>query len=123
MRPVSDHSQKFDKLRDECPVKAAIDVIRGRWKPLILREIRDGTKRFTELRAALPEVTAQTLTLQLRQLEADEVVTRRIYAEVPARVEYELSEYGKTLSNVMEELEAWGQSYLARQGRNRASRH
>jgi DNA-binding HxlR family transcriptional regulator len=122
MRSVSDHSQKLDKLRDNCPVKAAIDVIRGRWKPLILRELRDGTKRFTELRAALQEVTAQTLTLQLRQLEADEVVTRTIYPEIPARVEYQLSEYGRTLSKVMEELEAWGESYLDRQQRNRASK-
>jgi len=122
MRSVSDHSQKIDKLRDDCPVKAAIDVIRGRWKALILRELRDGTKRFTELRAAMPEVTAQTLTLQLRQLEADEVVSRTIYPVIPARVEYELSDYGRTLSKVMEELEAWGEGYLHRQQRNRSSK-
>jgi DNA-binding HxlR family transcriptional regulator len=115
MPPLADHRQKYDKLRDECPVKAAIDVIRGRWKPSILRELRDGTRRFSELRATLPDVTAQILTIQLRQLEADEVVTRTVYPEVPARVEYALSAYGRTLSKVMEELEVWGESYLRRQ--------
>jgi DNA-binding HxlR family transcriptional regulator len=118
----TDYIQKLDKLRDNCPVKAAIDVIRGRWKPSLLRELRDGTKRFTELRAALPEITAQTLTLQLRQLEADGVIVRTIYPEIPARVEYELSEYGHGLSKVMEELEAWGEEYLRRQPQNRASK-
>ena len=117
----TDYSQKLDKLRDSCPVKAAIDVIRGRWKPSLLRELREGTKRFTELRAALPEITGQTLTLQLRQLEADGVIVRTIYPEIPARVEYELSEHGHGLSKVMEELETWGEDYLRRQQQNRAS--
>ena len=115
MRSVSDFKQKRDTLRDGCPVKAAIDVIRGRWKPSILRELHEGKKRFTELREALPEVTAQTLSTQLRQLEADEIVTRTVFPEIPARVEYRLSDYGQTLSCVMEELDAWGQTYLARQ--------
>jgi len=122
MRPVSDYSQKRDPLRDNCPVKAAIDVIRGRWKPYILRELHEGQKRFTELRAALPQITAQTLSLQLRQLEADEIVTRTVFPEIPARVEYRLSDYGETLSCVMEELDAWGRTYLARQRRGSAAR-
>jgi DNA-binding HxlR family transcriptional regulator len=102
-------------LRDACPVKAAIDVIRGRWKPSIMHALRNGTRRFSELQAELPNVTAQILSVQLRQLEADEIVTRKVYAEVPPRVEYELSEYGRTLSRVMDELEAWGTTYLQRQ--------
>lgn len=122
MRAITDYSQQRDTLRDNCPVKAAVDVIRGRWKPLILFELRDGRRRFTELRAALPQVTAQTLSLQLRQLEADEIVTRTVFPEVPARVEYELSEYGRTLSSVMEELDAWGRTYLARQRRRSSGR-
>ena len=117
MKPISDYRQRFDKVRQNCPVRATLDVIRGRWKPLILRELRDGTRRFTDLQAALPEVAAQTLTVQLRQLEADEIITRTIYPEIPARVEYELSKYGRTLSKVMEELEAWGEGYLERQQR------
>jgi DNA-binding HxlR family transcriptional regulator len=115
MPTAADHTQKHDKLRDECPVKAAIDVIRGRWKPSILFELKDATKRFCELRAALPQITAQILTIQLRQLEADEIVTRTVYPEVPARVEYELSAFGRTLSTIMEELETWGETYLRRQ--------
>ena len=86
MPAISVYSQRFDKLRDNCPVRAALDVIRGRWKPLILFELRKGMKRFTELRDTLPEVTAQTLTLQLRQLEADDIITRTVYPEIPVRV-------------------------------------
>ncbi len=123
MPSAADHRQKIDPLRDHCPVKAAIDVIRGRWKPSILHELRDGTKRFSELRAALPQVTAQILSVQLRQLEADEIVTRTVYPEIPARVEYELNAYGRTLSAVMDELEAWGENYLQRQQRNRATKN
>jgi DNA-binding HxlR family transcriptional regulator len=115
MPTLADHTHKIDKLREECPVKAAIDVIRGRWKPSILHELRNDTKRFSELRAALPDVTAQILTVQLRQLEADEIITRTVFAEVPARVEYELSPFGRTLSTIMEELEIWGTTYLKRQ--------
>lgn len=122
MGSAADHRQKIDPLRDACPVKAAIDVIRGRWKPSILRELHDGMRRFSELRAALPQVTAQILSVQLRQLEADEIVTRTVYAEIPARVEYELSPYGRTLSAVMDELETWGENYLQRQQQNRATK-
>jgi DNA-binding HxlR family transcriptional regulator len=122
MRSVSQYSQKRDALRDNCPVKAAIDVIRGRWKPSILFELHEGKKRFTELRAALPQITAQTLSTQLRQLEADEIVTRTVFPDIPARVEYQLSDYGQTLSCVMEALDAWGKTYLARQRHNAPSR-
>jgi DNA-binding HxlR family transcriptional regulator len=115
MPSAADHRQKIDPLRETCPVKAAIDVIRGRWKPSIMHELREGPRRFSELRVALPCVTAQILSVQLRQLEADEIVTRKVYAEVPARVEYELTTYGRTLSRVMDELESWGTTYLRRQ--------
>lgn len=121
-RSAADYSQKHDALQENCPVRAALDVIRGRWKPSILFELHQGKKRFTELRAALPQITAQTLSLQLRQLEADEIVTRTVFPEIPARVEYELSEYGQTLSCVMDELDAWGQTYLARRRRSSIKR-
>lgn len=106
-----DYSQPHDRLRDDCPVKAAIDVIRGRWKPLILFELCGGTKRFCDLQNALPGITAQVLTVQLRQLEADGVIARTVYAEVPARVEYALTGLGRELSEVMEALERWGARY------------
>jgi len=120
MRSISDYEQKFDKLRDNCPVKAAIDVIRGRWKPSILWELSRGTKRFSDLQAALPDITAQVLTVQLRQLEADGVVIRTVYPQIPARVEYVLSEHGSKLSSVMEQLDAWGTRHLERQARKRS---
>ncbi len=120
MPAAADHLPKIDPLRDACPVKAAIDVIRGRWKPSILNELRGGPKRFSQIQGALPGVTAQTLAIQLRQLEADEIVTRTVFPEIPARVEYELNPYGRTLSKVMEELEAWGGEYLQRRRKPRA---
>lgn len=107
-----DYSQPYDRLRDDCPVKAAIDVIRGRWKPSILFELcQGGTKRFCDLQCAMPEITAQVLTVQLRQLEADGVVVRTVYAEVPARVEYSLTDLGRELSDAMDALERWGERY------------
>jgi DNA-binding HxlR family transcriptional regulator len=121
VKAISDYAQKIDRLRDHCPVKAAIDVIRGRWKPSILWELNCGLKRFSDLQAALPGITAQTLTLQLRQLEADGVVVRKAYLEIPMRVEYALSEHGQALSAVMDQLEAWGVRYLERQTRQRSS--
>ena len=121
MKPLSDYEPKIDHLRDNCPVKAAIDVIRGRWKPSILCELRDGTKRFSDLQSALPEIAAQVLTVQLRQLEADEIVVRKVYAEIPTRVEYTLSEYGATLSRIMDELEVWGTRYLELRAQRRSS--
>lgn len=120
MSSVSDYGQKIDKLRDGCPVKAAIDVLRGRWKPSILFELHQGTKRYCDLQAAMPQISAQVLTVQLRQLEADGVIVRTVFAEVPARVEYALSEDGRALSTVMDQLEVWGLGYLERQARKRA---
>src|SRR5262245_14362361 len=107
MPQASDYGQKIDALRDTCPVKAAIDVIRGRWKPSILWELYQGTKRFCDLQAALAGISPQVLTVQLRQLEADGVLVRTVYAEVPTRVEYTLSDEGRSLSAVMDELDTW----------------
>lgn len=115
MKSLSEYQPKIDPLRYNCPVRAAVDVIRGRWKPSILFELREKSKRFSDLQCALPAITAQVLTTQLRQLEADEVVERTVYPEVPARVEYSFSPYGRTLSEIMDSLEEWGTEYLKRQ--------
>ena len=122
MKSLSDYEQKFDRLREDCPVRAALDVIRGRWKPSILFEIKDGEKRFCDIQSAMPQISAQALTVQLRQLEADGVVVRTVYAEVPARVEYALSEHGSKLSAVMDQLEAWGIRHLKREARRRTTK-
>ncbi|QIF05464.1 helix-turn-helix domain-containing protein [Roseimicrobium sp. ORNL1] len=115
MKPLSYYEQKHDRLADDCPVRAALDVIRGRWKPSILFELKTGRKRFSDIQSALPEVTAQALTVQLRQLEADGIVNRKVYAEVPQRVEYSLSKHGRALSNVMDALEKWGMEHQERE--------
>jgi DNA-binding HxlR family transcriptional regulator len=114
VKPLSDYEQKIDRLRENCPVRAALDVIRGRWKPSILWELKTETRRFSDLQSALPGIRAQVLTVQLRQLEADGVVVRTVYPEVPARVEYALTRHGRALSDVMDQLEAWGEHYLTR---------
>jgi DNA-binding HxlR family transcriptional regulator len=115
MSPVSDYEQPHDKLRDACPVRATLDVIRGRWKPCILFEVKDGARRFSYLQKTISGITPQTLTVQLRQLEADGILDRKISAGVPPCVEYTLSDFGKTLSEVMDRMEDWGAEYLRRQ--------
>lgn len=114
MRSLEQYQQKIDALHERCPVRAALDVIRGRWKPSILFELNSGPRRFSDLQAALRGITAQALSLQLRQLEADGVVARTVFAdEVPVRVEYSLTDDGRALSGVMDQLEQWGARYLA----------
>jgi len=108
---------KIDWLQDECPIKATIDVIGGRWKPLILYYLLDQPKRFSALRREIPGVTSQMLALQLRQLEADQIVARKVYAEVPLRVEYELTKYGRTLSTLLLNMRKWGEQHLERRNK------
>ncbi|WP_298139272.1 helix-turn-helix domain-containing protein [Acidiferrobacter sp.] len=96
-----------------CPVEACLEVIGGKWKGVILSHLLGGTKRFGELSRLLPSVTQRMLTRQLRELEADGVVVRMVYPEVPPRVEYSLSPFGKTLAPVLEALRGWGGAYLS----------
>lgn len=119
-RRRADYTQKTDSLREGCAARAAIDVVRGRWKPSILFHLKDGTRRFTELQAEMKGITAQALTVQLRQLEADDVIGRTVYAEIPVRVEYALTESGESLWAVMAQFEVWGAKYLRRQAAKRA---
>ncbi|MDO3383161.1 winged helix-turn-helix transcriptional regulator [Gilvimarinus algae] len=106
------HRKHIGPLEKECPVWAAINVLRGRWKPSILCEIVKQPQRYSDIRKALPHISAQTLTVQLRELEADGLVVRDVYAEVPVRVEYRLTPLAESLSEVMDELEQWGARYL-----------
>lgn len=120
MKNLDRYAQAIDPLHDLCPVRAALDVIRGRWKPSILFVLSSGPARFGDIQSRLAGVTAQALTVQLRQLEADGVVVRTVYPEVPARVEYTLSELGRGLSGLMDRLETWGQHYLRQKSPRRA---
>jgi DNA-binding HxlR family transcriptional regulator len=96
---------------DECPVRAALIVIGGKWKPVITHYLLDGTKRYGELRRCMPDATKKMLTQQLRELEADGIVARTVFHEVPPKVEYALTPYGKTLRPVMKALCEWGRKH------------
>ncbi len=102
-----------------CPVEAAIEAIGGKWKGVILYHL-DSTKRFNELQRLMPSITQRMLTKQLRELEDDGIVHRTVYAEVPPRVEYNLTEFGDTLRPILAELEKWGNRYLEKLAHNRS---
>ena len=87
-----------------CPVEAALEVIGGKWKGVILYHLLSETIRFNELRRMIPEITQRMLTKQLRELESDGLILRKVYPEVPPKVEYSMSDYGKTLAPVIKAL-------------------
>jgi DNA-binding HxlR family transcriptional regulator len=106
-------------MQDEpwCPVAATVEVIGGKWKPTILFHLKDGPRRFNELRRLVPGITQRMLTLQLRALEADGIVRRIVHEEVPPRVEYAFSERGLTLGPLLDAMERWGEAYGTRERR------
>ncbi len=95
-----------------CPIEKAVSILEGKWTLLILRELFTGMKRFGELRSELDGISPKTLTERLRILEAQGIVQRTIYPEVPPRVEYALTEYGETLRPVIDALRAWANKFL-----------
>jgi DNA-binding HxlR family transcriptional regulator len=99
-----------------CPVEATVDVAAGKWKPIIIFHLLGGTRRFGELRRLTGSVTQRSLTLQLRELEEDGIVRREVFAEVPPRVEYSLTEFGRTLAPVLRAMKKWGDAYVQRVG-------
>lgn len=94
-----------------CAVELTLSVVGGVWKPLILFHLLGGKRRFMELTRLIPDATQRMLTLQLRELEADGLVVRRVFAEVPPRVEYDVTNLGRTLRPIMLSLREWGQRY------------
>lgn len=97
-----------------CPVEISLDKIGGRWKPLILWHLRAGTKRFGELKRLIPNVTEKMLTEKLRELEADNLVHRKVYRQVPPKVEYSLTPYGRGLDSLLQQLCTWGRRHAAK---------
>ena len=98
----------------QCPVRAALTVIGGKWKPVIIYHLLEGTRRFGELRRLMPDATQKMLTQQLRELERHGIVARKIYREVPPKVEYSLTRLGQTLRPAMAELCKWGEEHPAK---------
>lgn len=95
----------------DCPIERSVRVLDGKWTLLILRELFMGVRRFGELRDALPGVSPKTLTDRLRAMEAQGLVHREVYPEIPPRVEYSLTPYGETLEPVIESLKQWGMTW------------
>lgn len=97
-----------------CPVETTLDIIGGKWKGILLYHLIDGKKRFNEFRKLYPKITQRMLTLQLRELERDGVIHREVYKQVPPKVEYSLTEFGRTLEPVILHMKDWGEKYKDR---------
>jgi len=96
------------KEKTQCPVTATLQLIGGRWKTIILYSLTAGTRRFGEIAVRIPDISRKVLTEQLKELEADGLILRVQYKEIPPRVEYSLTDLGRSLSSVIRELEIWG---------------
>ena len=99
-------------ITEKCPYVTTQRVLQGKWAIVVLYHLSTGTKRFNEIEKLIPNATRTVLTRQLRQLEQDKLVIRQVYAEVPPRVEYSLSELGKKFQKVLDEIEVFGLDYL-----------
>lgn len=96
-----------------CPVETMLVLMGDKWKVLIVRDLLEGTKRFGELKKSVGTITQKVLTQNLRAMEENGLLTRKVYAEVPPRVEYTLTEVGKSLKPVLDTMYAWGEQYQA----------
>lgn len=99
-----------------CPVNLTADVIGGKWKPLVIYYLEEGTHRFGELQKLIPGMTKKMLTQHLRELERDGVINRKVYAEVPPKVEYSLTRHGESLKPILKLMSAWGSKHRERYG-------
>ena len=100
------------KAYTHCPVEAGLDIIGGKWKSIILFRVLEETRRFNELRRLLPAITQRMLTTQLRELERDGLIGRTVYPEIPPKVEYSITAFGKTLEPVLRALKAWAEAEM-----------
>lgn len=115
--------ERLEQMHDYCTTEMALEVIGGKWKLVILNNLFGGTKRFGELRRAMPNITQRMLTRQLRELETDELVHRKVYAQVPPKVEYSLTNTGESLEPIVRKIDEWGEWYLERHGSKETERN
>lgn len=100
---------------DQCLVRSTVDILSGKWKLMILYHLMpDKVLRFNELKRLLPDVTQRVLTKQLRELEQEDIIQRTVYPEVPPRVEYEVTDYGRTLQPILDMMHRWGEKHIQR---------
>ena len=104
------------ELLPECPVATTVQLIGNKWKLLIIRNLLQRPWRFNELQKSLDGISQKVLTDSLRSMEADGILTRTVYAEVPPRVEYALSELGESMRPILESMQVWGENYKAMKG-------
>ena len=107
-----------EKRIPDCPVEMTLKLIGDKWKVLILRDLLTGTKRFGELKKSIGQVSQKVLTAQLRQMEESGLVNRKVYAEVPPKVEYSLTDLGHSLKPIMDAMWTWGEHYQHSQEQN-----
>lgn len=105
----------MEKTLPACPVETTLMLISDRWKILIIRDLMDGTKRFGELKKSIGSISQKVLTSNLREMEADGLVNRKVYAEVPPRVEYTLTDTGYSLKPILDAMVEWGLEYKRKQ--------
>ena len=106
----------MEKQLPACPVETTLMLISNRWKVLIIRELLKGTKRFGELKKSIGEISQKVLTANLRSMEESGLLTRKVYPEVPPRVEYTLTETGYSLKIVLDAMDQWGSTYKKLRG-------
>ena len=105
--------QESNELPD-CPVETTLMLIGDKWKVLILRDLMPGTKRFGELKRSIGSVSQKVLTAQLRDMEKNGLVNRKVFPEVPPHVEYSLTELGQSLKPILDAMQSWGEEYKAK---------
>lgn len=99
----------MERKPDNCRVEDALGILVGKWKPVILLYLlQEGTKRFSELKRNMPAITQKMLTKQLRELEDEDIIARVVYPQVPPKVEYSMTEYGRILEPILEAMHEWG---------------
>ena len=116
MKTIEEFSKIPVKELPPCPVETTLMLISDRWKVLILRDLMPGPKRFGELRNSIGNVTQKVLTANLREMEAQGLLSRKVYAEVPPRVEYTLTDLGGSLKPVLDAMRNWGERYKSSVG-------